>query len=65
MLCGSTRFGLRFSDVSWLGPIRFGSVPRPVPAGFEIQRFVSVRFGPYGSVSYSFLLFFMLERNSL
>ena len=26
---GSTRFGLRFSDASWLGSVRFGSV-RPV-----------------------------------
>ena len=40
---GSTRFGLRFSDASWLGPIRFGSVPRPVPAGSRINRFGSVR----------------------
>ena len=54
---GSTRFGLRFSDASWLGPVRFGSVPRPVPAGSGIKRFGSVRFGRFGSVSYSFLLF--------
>ena len=40
---GSTRFGLRFSDASWLGPVRFGSVPRPVPAGSRIKRFGSVR----------------------
>ena len=42
---GSTRFGLRFSDTPWLGPVRFGSVPRPVPAGSGITRFGSVRFG--------------------
>ena len=40
---GSTRFGLRFSDVSWLGLVRFGSFPRPVPAGSRIKRFGSVR----------------------
>ena len=28
---GSTRFGLRFRGAWWLGPIWFGSVPRPVP----------------------------------
>ena len=49
------RFGLCFSDASWLGPIRFGSEPRPVPASSEIKRFGSVRFGCFGSVSYSFL----------
>ena len=47
---GSTRFGLRFSDASWLGPVRFGSFPRPVPAGSRIKRFGSVRFG--GSVRF-------------
>ena len=44
---GSTWFGLRFSEASWLGPVRFGSVPRPVPAGSGINRFgsaASVRF---------------------
>ena len=41
---GPMRFGLRFSDVSWLGSVRFGSFPRPVPAGSRIQRFGSVRF---------------------
>ena len=40
---GSTRFGLRFSDVSWLGPVRFGSFPRPVPAGSRIKLRGSVR----------------------
>ena len=40
------RFGLRFLDASWLGPVRFGSVPRPVPARSRIKRFGSVRFGP-------------------
>ena len=52
----STRFGLRFSDVSWLGPVRFCSVPRLVPAGSRIEWFGSVRFCRFGSVSYSFLL---------
>ena len=51
---GSTRSGLRLSDASWLGPVRFGSVPRPVPASSRI-RFGSVRFSRFGSVSYSFL----------
>ena len=45
---GSTRFDLRFSDASWLGPVRFGSVPRPVPAGSRIKRFGSVPFGRFG-----------------
>ena len=27
----------------WLGPIRFGSFPRPVPAGSGIKQFGSVR----------------------
>ena len=48
---GSTRFGLRFSDASWLGPVRFGSFPRPVPAGSRIQRFGSNRSVRFGSVS--------------
>ena len=55
----SMRFGLRFLKASWFGPVRFGSVPRPVPrsvlAGSEITRFGSVRFGRFGSVSYCFL----------
>ena len=51
-LCsGSTQFGLLFSDASWLGPVRFGSVPRPVPAGSGIKRFGSVR-----PVRFGFLL---------
>ena len=37
------------------GPFRFGSFPRPVPAGSRIERFCLVRFGRFGSVSYSFL----------
>ena len=46
-----SRFDLRFPDASWLGPVRFGSFPRPVPAGSEIEWFGSagsvrpVRFG--------------------
>ena len=51
----SKRFDLRFSDASWLGPVGFGSVPCPVPTGYIIKRFASVRFGRFGSVSYSFL----------
>ena len=42
---GSMRFGLSFSDASWLGPVRFGSVPRLVLNG-------SVRFGSAGSVRF-------------
>ena len=53
---GSTRFGLLFLDASSLGPVRFGSFPRPVPAGSKMKRFDSVRFGRFGSVSYSLLL---------
>ena len=30
---GSIRFGLRFSDASWLGPVRFDCFLRPFPAG--------------------------------
>ena len=52
---GSTRFGLRFSDVSWLGPVLFSSFPCAVPAGSRIKRFGSVRFGQFGLVFYSFL----------
>ena len=37
------------------GAVRFGSVPRPVPAGSGTKRFGSVRFCRFGSVSYSFL----------
>ena len=40
---GSTRRGLRFWDTPWLGPVQFGSVPRPVPAGSGIKRFGSVQ----------------------
>ena len=40
---GSTRFGLRFSDTSWLSPVRFGSFPRSVPSGSRVKRFGSVR----------------------
>ena len=50
---GSTRFGLLFRIHR--GSVRFGSVPRPVPAGSRIQRFGSVRFGRFSSVSYFFL----------
>ena len=46
---GSTWFGLRFSDRPWLGPVQFGSVPRPVPAGSGIKRLGSVRFGWFDS----------------
>ena len=49
---GSTRAGLRFSDTSWLGLVRFGSVPRPVPAGSRMKRFGSVRFCSAGSVRF-------------
>ena len=45
-----------FLDALWLEPVHLGSVQRPVPAGSEIMRFCSVRFGRFGSVSYSFLL---------
>ena len=54
-LSGSSRFGLRFSDTSWLsrfGSVRFGSVR------FRVQfRPVPLRFGRFGSVSYAFLQF--------
>ena len=49
----STQFGLRFSDAPWLGPVGFGSFRVrfwPIP---ELNS--SVRFGRFGSVSYSFL----------
>ena len=49
----STRFGLRFSDVSWLGPVRFGSFPRPLPAGSRIK---TVWFGSVWPVRFGFLL---------
>ena len=48
---GSMRFGLRFLNALWLGPVRFGSFPRPVPAGSRIKRFGSVR-----PVRFGFLL---------
>ena len=65
-LIGSVRFGseMYFSPVrrglacifrTRRGSVRFGSVPRPVPAGSGIKRFGSVRFGRFGSVSHSFL----------
>ena len=50
---GSTRFGLRFSDASWLGPIRFGSFARAEPVGSRIERFGSVRLGSVRFGSYS------------
>ena len=68
-LIGSVRFGSENYN-SWLdvvrpaffgrvvarsGSVRFGSVPRPVPAGSGIKRFGSVRPARFGSVSYSFL----------
>ena len=40
---GSTRFGLCVSDASCLGPGRFGSFPRPVPAGSRMKQFGSIR----------------------
>ena len=49
---GSTRFGPRFSDASWVGPVRFGSFRRLVLAGSRITRFGSVR-----PIRYGFLLF--------
>ena len=61
---GSTRFGLRFSDASWLGPVRFASsiqFPEVSLSGFRVrfrpipELTGSVRFGRFGSVSYSFL----------
>ena len=64
---GSVRFGNVFLPIrrgsacvfwtSWLGPVRFCSVPRLVPAGSGIKRFSSVRFGWFGSVSHSFLIY--------
>ena len=65
MFPGSTRFGLRFSDASWLCPIRFGPFLRPVPAGSRIKRFSSVRFGRFGSDSYSFLYFCWIRLETL
>ena len=63
---GSVRFGhlnfpvrrgsaCVFQTPSWLGLVRFGSVPHPVPVGSEIKRVGSVRFGRFGLVSDSFL----------
>ena len=59
---GSVRFGQLILPVRRgsacifrLGPVRLGSVPLPVHAGSEIKQFGSVRFGRFGSVSYSFL----------
>ena len=48
----STRFVPHFSDASWLGPVRFGSVLLPVPADSRIKRVGSVRFGSAGSVGF-------------
>ena len=44
------------SDASWLGLVQFSSFPRLVPADLRIKRFDSLRFGRFGSVSYSFLI---------
>ena len=44
------RFGLRFLKASWFGPVRFGSVPRPVLAGSKLNS--SVQFGSAGSVRF-------------
>ena len=41
-------------DNSWLGPLRFGSCPRPVRPVPELHG--SVRFGRFGSVSVSYSL---------
>ena len=62
---GSVRFGKQCFPVrcgsacvfrTRRGSVRFDSFLRPVPAGSRIIRFCSVRFGQFGSVSYSFLL---------
>ena len=53
---GSTRFGLRFTDASRLGPVRFGSFLCPVPSGSGMKRFGSVRFGSVWPVRFGFLL---------
>ena len=62
---GSVRLGILVSPVrrgsacafqTRRGSVRFGSVPRPVPAGSGIERFGSVRLGRSGSVSYFFLM---------
>ena len=55
----STQFSLCFLNASWLGPVRFGSFPRPVPAGSEIKRFGSVRLRP---VQFGFLLLPVIGR---
>ena len=47
---GLTRF---CSDALWLGPVLFGSVPRPVLAGSRIAQFGSVR--PAVRFGFSFL----------
>ena len=44
---GSTRFGLRFSDASWLGPVRFGSA-----SGSGRFQNYTVRSGSAGSVRF-------------
>ena len=49
------------SRKEWFGSIRFGSFPRPVPAGSS-KRFGSVRFRRFGMVSYSFLVEVLVGR---
>ena len=58
-----------FPDASWLGLVRFGSVPRPVWPVPELHG--SVRFGPAGSVRkvnhiilHHFLITYMLQETS-
>ena len=51
---------MRFSDASWLDPVRFGSVPRLVPAGSEIKRFCSA--GSVRPVRFGFLFLSVLSR---
>ena len=62
---GSDKYLPCFSAASWLGPVRFGLVPRPVPAGSRIKRCGSARLGRFGSVSYSVLMFsfFLSQRH--
>ena len=61
---GSARVGLRSSDASWLGPVLFDSVPRPVLAGSRMHRFGWVRLGRFGSVSYSLLTIVLAQSGS-
>ena len=51
MFPGSKQFGLRFSDASWLGPVRFGSA-----SGSGRFRNSTVRFGSVWPVRFGFLL---------